>query len=55
LGNACYHSDQNILACYLLTKNLKMKHAELLILPVVLCICETWCHMREHWLGGVWE
>ena len=29
----------------LLTKNIKMKHAELLILPAVLCMCETCYHI----------
>ena len=38
LGNACYHSVQNLLSSRLLSKNLKRT----VILPVVLYGCETW-------------
>ena len=40
-GNACYHSVQNLLSSSLLSKNLKIKIYRILILPVVLCGCET--------------
>ena len=42
LGNACYHSVQNLLSFRLLSKNLKMKIYRTVILPVVLYGCETW-------------
>jgi len=42
LGNACYHSVQNILSSRLLSKNLKIKIHRTIILPVVLYGCETW-------------
>ena len=41
-GNACYHSVQNLLSSRLLSKNLKIKIYRTVILPVVLCGCETW-------------
>ena len=41
-GNACYHSVQNLLFSRLLSKNLKIKIYRTIILPVVLCGCETW-------------
>ena len=42
LGNACYHSVQNLLSSGLLSKNLKIKIYRTIILPVVLYGCETW-------------
>ena len=42
LGNACYHSVQNLLSCNLLSKNLRIKIHRNIILPVVLYGCETW-------------
>jgi sorting nexin-29 len=42
LGNACYHSVQIVLASCLLSRNLKVKIYETIILPVVLYGCETW-------------
>ena len=42
LGNACYHSVQNLLPSRLLSKNLKIKIYRTVILPVVLYGCETW-------------
>ena len=42
LGNACYHSVQNLLSSSLLSKNLKIKIYKIIILPVVLYGCETW-------------
>jgi hypothetical protein len=48
LGNACYHSMQNLLSSRLLSKNLKIKIYRTIILPVVLYGCETWLlTMRE--------
>jgi len=41
-GNACYHSVQNILSSGLLSRNIKIKIYITVILPVVLCGCETW-------------
>ena len=41
-GNACYHSVQNLLSSRLLFKNLKIKIYRTIILPVVLCGCDTW-------------
>ena len=42
LGNACYHSVQNLLSSGLLSKNLMIKIYRTIILPVVLYGCETW-------------
>jgi len=42
LGNACYHSVQNLLFSRLLSKNLKIKIYRTIILFVVLYGCETW-------------
>ena len=42
LGNACYHSLQNLLSSSLLSKNLKIKIYRTIILPVVLYGCEIW-------------
>ena len=42
LGNACYHSVQNLLSSTLLSKNLKIKIYRTIILPVVLYGSETW-------------
>ena len=42
LGNACYHSVQNLLSSRLLPENLKIKIHRIIILPVVLYGCETW-------------
>jgi hypothetical protein len=41
-GNACYYSVQNLLSSRLMSKNLKIKIYKILLLPVVLCGCETW-------------
>jgi uncharacterized membrane protein YgaE (UPF0421/DUF939 family) len=41
-GNACYYSLQNLLSSRLMSKNLKIKIYKTVILPVVLCGCETW-------------
>ena len=42
VGNACFHSEQNLLSSSLLSKNLKIKIHKTIILPVVLYGCETW-------------
>ena len=42
-GNACYHSEQNLLSSSLLSKSVKIKtFRSIIILPVVLYGCETW-------------
>jgi len=41
-GNAFYYSVQNLLSSRLLSKNLKIKIYRIIILPVVVCGCETW-------------
>jgi hypothetical protein len=41
LGNACYHSVQNLLSSKLLSRNLKIKIYRTIIFPVVLYGCET--------------
>jgi hypothetical protein len=41
-GNACYHSEQDLLSSSLLSKNTKIKIYKTVILPVVLYGCETW-------------
>jgi len=59
-GNACYHSAQNILSSSFLSKNIKIKIYRTMILPVVLCGCETWSltfrggrRLRVFWEEGV--
>ena len=42
LGNACYHSVQNLLSSRLIFKNLKINIYRTIILPVVLYGFETW-------------
>jgi len=42
LGNAYYHSVQNLLSSRLISKNLKIKIYRNIIFPVVLYGCETW-------------
>jgi hypothetical protein len=41
-GNAFYHSVQNLLSSRLLSKNVKIRIYNTIILPVVLYGCETW-------------
>jgi len=41
-GNACYHSEQNLLSSNLLSKTLMIKIYRTVILPFVLCGCDTW-------------
>jgi hypothetical protein len=38
LGNACYHSVQNLLSSRLLSKNVKIRIYKTIILPVVLWV-----------------
>ena len=40
--NACYHQGQSLLSSSLLSKNVNIKIYRIIILPVVLCGCETW-------------
>jgi hypothetical protein len=42
VGNACYHSVQNLLSSSLLSKSVKIKIYRTIILPVVLCGRESW-------------
>jgi hypothetical protein len=42
LGNACYHSVQDLLSYSLLFKNTKIKIYRTIILAVILYGCETW-------------
>jgi hypothetical protein len=42
LGNACFHSVQSLLSSCLLSRNVKVKMYKTIILPAVLCGCETW-------------
>jgi hypothetical protein len=46
-GNACYHSVQILLSSCLLSRNVKVKLYKTIILPVVLCGCETWSVMLK--------
>jgi hypothetical protein len=41
-GNACYYSVQNLLFARLISKNLKIKIYNTVVLAVVLYGCETW-------------
>jgi hypothetical protein len=42
LGNAHYHSVQNLSSSRLLSKNIKIRIYGTIILPVILYGCETW-------------
>jgi hypothetical protein len=42
LGNACYHSVQNLLSSHLLYKHIKIRIYKSIIFPVVLYGCEIW-------------
>jgi hypothetical protein len=55
-GNACYYSAQNLLSSRLLSRNLKIKIYETIILPMVLYGCKTWSlTLREEHRLGVFE
>jgi len=55
-GNPCYFSVQTSLYSRILSKNLKIKICKTIILPVVLCDCETWSlTLREKCRLGVFE
>jgi hypothetical protein len=55
-GNACYHSVQNILSSRLLSKDIKIRIYNTIILPVVLYECETWSlTLREEYRLMVFE
>jgi hypothetical protein len=41
-GNVCYHSVKQLLSSCLLSKNVKIRIYESIILPVALYECETW-------------
>jgi hypothetical protein len=41
-GNACCHSEQNLLSSTLLSRSVKIKIYRTIILPVVLYGCESW-------------
>jgi hypothetical protein len=48
-GNACCHSVQNLSSAHLLSKDVKVRIYNTIILPVVLYGCETWSLMvREN-------
>jgi hypothetical protein len=55
LGNACYHSVHNLLFCYLLSKNVRIRIYKTIILSVVLYGCETLplTLREEHRLEGL--
>jgi hypothetical protein len=42
INAVCYHSVQSLLSSRLLSRNVKVKMYKTIILPVVLCGCETW-------------
>jgi hypothetical protein len=50
MGNACYHSIQNLLSAPLLSKNIKIRLYKSIILSVVLYVCEIWSFIlrKEH-------
>jgi hypothetical protein len=55
-GNACYHSVQSLLSSRLLSRNVKVKIYETIILPAVLYGCETWSlTLREECILRVFE
>ena len=55
-GNSCCYSVQTLLSSRLLSKNLKIKIYETIILPVVLHGCNTWpLKLREECRRRVFE
>jgi hypothetical protein len=56
VGNACYHSVQNLLPSHLLCENVKIKIYKSIMLPVVSYGCETWAlKLREEHRLRVFE
>ncbi|KAJ4431108.1 hypothetical protein ANN_19703 [Periplaneta americana] len=55
MGNACYYSVEKLLSSSLLSKNLKVRIYETVILPVLLYGCETWTVLREEHRFRVFE
>ena len=47
LGNAFYHSEQNLLSSSLPSKDMKIKIHTTVILLVVLYFCEAWSHIER--------
>jgi hypothetical protein len=47
VGNGCYHSVENMLSSGLLSKNVKIKVYKTVVLPLVLCGCETSLTLRK--------
>jgi hypothetical protein len=55
-GNVFYHSVLNILSSSLLSRSVKIKIYRTIIMPAVLCGCETWSHtLREEGRLRVFE
>jgi hypothetical protein len=55
-GNACYHSAQNLLSSRLLSRNIKIRIYETIILFVVLYGFATWSlTLREQHIRRVFE
>ena len=55
-GNSCYYSVQTLLSRGLLSKNLKIKLYNTIILSVLLCGCETWTlALKEECMLRVFE
>jgi hypothetical protein len=55
-GNVCYHSVQSLLSSHLLSRNVKVKIYNTIILPVVFYGCETWSlTLREENRLGVFK
>jgi hypothetical protein len=48
--HVCYSSAQNLQSSHLLSKTTKMEIYRTVILPVVLCECVTWSHVK----GKTW-
>jgi hypothetical protein len=54
--NACYHSVHKLLSSRLLSKNVKIRIYETIILPLVLYGCENWSiTLREEEIMKVFE
>jgi hypothetical protein len=55
-GIGCNQSVQILMSSYLLSKIIKIKIHKTIILPVIVCGCETWSVTlrKEHKHGGVY-